>query len=266
MDSLGFKPIGFIESELKNKYDSPRQGVLVPDSDQCKLILADSYSFDQALLGLEDFERLWLIYQFHKNENWKPQVLLPRNIEEKKGVFATRSPYRPNPIGICAAELVHIEGRVLTLKSSDLLDGTPVLDIKPYLDYSDSFQTKMPEWLESADEEAFDVQVMGYAKKQMEYLDKKHSVRMQQFVDHQLKFDPINDKKKRVKVLESFGEGDAIYEISYRTWRIQFSLDSNRNIVHITKIYSGYSKEELLDQDKDPYGDKQTHRSFIKKY
>jgi tRNA-Thr(GGU) m(6)t(6)A37 methyltransferase TsaA len=96
-------------------------------------------NFEQALKDLEGFERIWVIYLFHLNDSWKPMVTPPRNKGKKVGVFASRSPHRPNGIGLSCVTLNRIEGLNIYISNSDILDGSPVLDIKPYLPWSDSF-------------------------------------------------------------------------------------------------------------------------------
>src|SRR6185437_11868823 len=88
--------------------------------------------------GLAGFERIWLLFVFHRSEGWKPLVRPPRG-GGKRGVLATRSPHRPNAIGLSAVELVAVEERALRVRGVDLLDGTPILDIKPYVPYADAF-------------------------------------------------------------------------------------------------------------------------------
>jgi tRNA-Thr(GGU) m(6)t(6)A37 methyltransferase TsaA len=138
-----FAPIGVIHSCFKEKFGIPRQPGLVPAA-RAVLELLPPYNRAEAVRGLEGFSHIWVSFVFHAclDEAWKPTVRPPRlGGNRRLGVFATRSTHRPNPIGLSAVELERIEagpGRVLLhLKGADLLDGTPVLDIKPYLPYSD---------------------------------------------------------------------------------------------------------------------------------
>jgi tRNA-Thr(GGU) m(6)t(6)A37 methyltransferase TsaA len=138
-----FAPVGVIHSCFKEKFGIPRQPGLVPAA-RAVLELLPPYNRAEAVRGLEGFSHVWVSFVFHAcmGESWKPTVRPPRlGGNRRLGVFATRSTHRPNPIGLSAVELERIEagpGRVLLhLKGADLLDGTPVLDIKPYLPYSD---------------------------------------------------------------------------------------------------------------------------------
>lgn len=140
---FGFAPIGVIRSCFREKFGIPRQPGLVPAA-RATLELLSPYSQPVAVRGLEDFSHLWLVFVFHAIPagRWQPTVRPPRlGGNRRLGVFATRSPFRPNPIGLSVVKLDDIAIRqgqvVLHLAGVDLLDGTPVLDIKPYLPYSD---------------------------------------------------------------------------------------------------------------------------------
>jgi tRNA-Thr(GGU) m(6)t(6)A37 methyltransferase TsaA len=105
----------------------------------------------EALRALEGFERIWVIYVFHMNEGWSALVRPPRGPKVKRGVLATRSPHRPSPIGLSAVRLLGVEGRTLRVHGVDLLDGTPVLDIKPYVPYADAFPDARAGWVDEVD-------------------------------------------------------------------------------------------------------------------
>lgn len=138
-----FLPIGVIRSCFREKFGIPRQPGLVSEA-RATLELWPPYNSPEAVRGLEGFSHLWLIFVFHEIPagRWQPTVRPPRlGGNQRLGVFATRSPFRPNPIGLSAVRLERVEinqGRVvLCLAGVDLLDGTPVLDIKPYIPYAD---------------------------------------------------------------------------------------------------------------------------------
>ena len=139
-----FQPIGIIRSCFPEKFGIPRQPGLVKEA-TASLELLPPYDRSEALEGLEAFSHVWLIFVFHASlkETWKATVRPPRLGGNKRvGVFASRSMFRPNPIGLSVVELECIdttsEQPRLLLKGVDLLDGTPVLDIKPYLPYVDA--------------------------------------------------------------------------------------------------------------------------------
>src|SRR5205085_10553192 len=103
--------------------------------------------FEHALDDLGSFSHIWVLFWFHLNDSWHSKVLPPRS-DKRRGVFATRSPYRPNPLGMSVLRLERIEGRTLHVLDVDMIDGTPVLDIKPYLPYTDVVQTTGHGWLD----------------------------------------------------------------------------------------------------------------------
>ena len=137
------KPIGYITTCFKEKFGAPRQAGLVPEA-RGALALLEDYSREEAWRGIEDFSHVWVIFMFHANRTcrWKPTVRPPRlGGNRRVGVFASRSGFRPNPIGLSAVELTGQELRgsqlILHLKGVDMVEGTPVLDVKPYLPYAD---------------------------------------------------------------------------------------------------------------------------------
>lgn len=142
-----FQPVGIIHSCFPEKFGIPRQPGLVKEA-HATLELLPPYDRSEALEGLEAFSHLWLIFVFHASlkEAWKPTVRPPRLGGNKRvGVFASRSMFRPNPIGLSVVELERLDASArppcLYLKGVDLLDGTPILDIKPYLPYVDAISS-----------------------------------------------------------------------------------------------------------------------------
>ncbi|OUO36315.1 tRNA (N6-threonylcarbamoyladenosine(37)-N6)-methyltransferase TrmO [Flavonifractor sp. An306] len=137
--------IARIRSDFPTKFGIPRQSGLVEDL-RATVVFEPEYRNPDALRGLEEFSHLWLIWQFSQavRDTWSPTVRPPRlGGNTRMGVFATRSPFRPNPIGLSCVRLVGMEkdpelGHVLVVAGADLMDGTPILDIKPYLPYADS--------------------------------------------------------------------------------------------------------------------------------
>ena len=137
--------IARIRTELPEKFGVPRQSGLVPQL-RGTIVFEPAYRNPDALRGLEGFSHLWLIFQFHQavREGWSPTVRPPRlGGNRRMGVFATRSPFRPNALGLSSVRLDRVEldpalGPVLHVSGADLMDGTPIFDIKPYLPYTDS--------------------------------------------------------------------------------------------------------------------------------
>lgn len=137
--------IARIRTDFPEKFGIPRQAGLVPEL-MAKIVFEPEFRDPNALRGIEDWSHLWLIWQFSEaiREDWSPTVRPPRlGGNERVGVFATRSPFRPNPIGLSSVKLESVKteeglGTVLYVSGADLMDGTPIYDIKPYLAYTDS--------------------------------------------------------------------------------------------------------------------------------
>ena len=136
--------IARIHNDFPTKFAVPRQSGLV--AAPSTIVFEKKYRIREALRGLEGYSHIWLLWSFHelKRETWEPTVRPPRlGGNQRMGVFATRSPYRPNPIGLSCVELLGMTdedelGTVLHVSGADLMDGTPILDIKPYLPYTDA--------------------------------------------------------------------------------------------------------------------------------
>ena len=145
MELHTMRVIARIQSDFSEKFGIPRQAGLVPEL-RARIIFAQEYRNPEALRGLEGFSHLWVIWQFSKavREDWSPTVRPPRlGGNTRVGVFATRSPFRPNPIGLSCVKLEGLHqdptlGPVIEISGADLLDGTPIYDIKPYLPYADA--------------------------------------------------------------------------------------------------------------------------------
>ena len=135
-------PIAHIRSDFSEKFGIPRQSGLVEEL-TAAVVFEPEYRDPSALRGLEGFSHLWLIWEFSRSRGWSPTVRPPRLGGNKRlGVFATRSPFRPNPLGLSCVRLLEIrqdraQGPVLVVAGADLMDGTPIYDIKPYLPYAD---------------------------------------------------------------------------------------------------------------------------------
>ena len=145
MDHNHMKIIAHIRTDFPTKFGIPRQSGIV-DALRARIVFEPEYRNPDALRGLEGFSHIWLIWQFSEGirDTWSPTVRPPRlGGNTRMGVFATRSPFRPNPIGLSSVKLEQVDlhtpdGPVITVSGADLMDGTPIYDIKPYLPYADS--------------------------------------------------------------------------------------------------------------------------------
>ena len=141
------KPIAIMRSDFHSKFGIPRQSGLVSQL-RSTIVFEPEYRIADALRGIEEFSHIWLIWQFSENirSDWSPTVRPPRlGGNTRLGVFATRSPFRPNNLGLSCVELIGLEqtpdyGTVIHVAGADLMDGTPIFDIKPYISYSDCKQ------------------------------------------------------------------------------------------------------------------------------
>ena len=144
MNEVTIRPIAHIESDFPEKFGIPRQAGIVGEL-RGRVVFDGEYRSDEALRGIEGFSHLWLIWQFSENvrDDFSPTVRPPRlGGNTRLGVFATRSPFRPNALGLSCVRLLGLEktrekGTVLLVAGADLMDGTPIFDIKPYLPYAD---------------------------------------------------------------------------------------------------------------------------------
>lgn len=158
------KIIGHIETDFKEKFGIPRQSGLVAES-KGRILFEKEYNVPEAFRGLEDFSHIWVLWQFSEavRETWSPTVRPPLlGGNRRMGVFATRSPFRPNSVGLSALKLDRVEitekeGVVLHVSGADLLDGTPIYDIKPYLPYADSIPDAVGGFTETLEERRLEV-------------------------------------------------------------------------------------------------------------
>ena len=142
---MDISPIAYIRTEFPEKFGIPRQSGLA-DNLRARIVFEPEYRNHDAVRGLDGFSHIWLIWEFSANKRscWQPTVRPPRlSGNEHMGVFATRSPFRPNPLGLSCVSLERIdmddrEGPVIHVRGADLMDGTPIYDIKPYIKYADS--------------------------------------------------------------------------------------------------------------------------------
>lgn len=156
-------PIAVFRSPFKSKFGVPRQSGLVEDL-QGRIVLLDAYADSESLRGLDDFDYLWLLWGFsanrHQSATFQPTVRPPRlGGNERMGVFATRSPYRPNGLGLSSVRILAVEGTEIIVAGADLMDGTPIYDIKPYIPFADCHPDATGGWIEDAPWQELDVEL-----------------------------------------------------------------------------------------------------------
>ena len=159
------KIIAHIETKYKEKFGIPRQSGVAGES-VGRIVFEEEYRNPDAVRGLADYSHLWLIWEFSeaKRDTWSPTVRPPRlGGNRRMGVFATRSPYRPNPIGLSSVRLLSVkqeaDGPVIYVLGADLLDGTPIYDIKPYLAYADSHPDAVGGFADGVRDYALEVEI-----------------------------------------------------------------------------------------------------------
>ncbi len=261
-------------------YEAPRQGSLrVGDGFRSTGIvrLHGQAADAQTLRELAGFERIWLVYGFHQNHDarWKAIVSPPRANAPRVGVFASRSPYRPNGLGLSCVRLLEVDAArgELRVAEYDLLNGTPIYDIKPYVPYADSFPDARAGWIDALPPQPqYSLSCAPPAQARLDWLRAHDGPELLAFAHVQLSEDPDDAKRKRIKrALESGAEG-RLRELAYRTWRLLYRLPEPRAQDHRTKIeildvYSGYPAHELDAADSpDPYGDLELHRAFRRRF
>ena len=252
-----FTPIGYFSCRERYRFETPRQGVFADNHGV--IVLNDDPALIEACADLVGVERSWVIFKFHLNETWKSMVRPPVSPDGRKvSVFATRSPHRPNPIGLSCVKLDRVEGRKLYISNYDLLDATPILDIKPYIPQADSFPDSKVPWLDSATANAFEVAFADTAREKIDFILSCGGPDLENFSFVQLGVDPINFERKRLKQI-----GEGRWSIGCRTWQIEFSCGDHR--VLVLDICSNYSSDDLNCRD-DIYRDKEIHRRFKEKF
>lgn len=197
-----FKPIGIIRSCYTDKFGIPRQPGLVKSA-TATLELLPPCNQSEALRGLENFSHVWITFVFHATASndpptsdsggasWKATVRPPRlGGNERIGVFASRSNFRPNPIGLSVVELLNIEGTTLTLGGGDFLDGTPVLDIKPYIPYSDRIPDAKGAFASDSPKPENSVQFLPEVEQRFQSLETAERPNLRQLVADMLAFNP----------------------------------------------------------------------------
>lgn len=167
------KQIAHIESVYKSKFGVPRQAGLVDI--EAQIVFEKEYRVVEAVRGLEEFDYVWLIWGFHlvERDGWSPTVRPPRLGGNKRmGVFATRSPFRPNPLGLSSVRLLRVDvesdnAPVLYITGADLVDGTPIYDIKPYIPYADSHPDACGGFAQQAPEKVLSVVIPDSLRQQL---------------------------------------------------------------------------------------------------
>ncbi|MDP9034224.1 MAG: tRNA (N6-threonylcarbamoyladenosine(37)-N6)-methyltransferase TrmO, partial [Myxococcota bacterium] len=213
---FAFEPIGVVHSVYTDRASTPRQAAVASDA-AATIELYAGHGYEHALEGLDAWEYAWIVFVFHENvaagRGFKPKVLPPRS-ETKRGVFATRSPHRPNPIGLSVVRIERVEGLLVHVRKVDLLDGTPVLDVKPYVAYADAYPDARAGWLEARDPlPPWEVEFAGLAAAQLEWL-RERGLDLRSGIVAALALGPHPHPYRRIRV---HGEG---MRLALKDWRV----------------------------------------------
>jgi len=228
MNSFDFSPIGHITSCYKEKFGIPRQPGLVSLA-KAQLILKQDFT-EECIRSLQGFSHLWLSFVFHGNQQkaWKALVRPPRlGGDSKVGVFASRSPFRPNPLGLSVVKLEEIEIKnarvILHLSGCDLLDETPVLDIKPYLPYVDSISDAMGGFAHHKPDKKLDVVFTEEANMQCQLQSEQLGQDLHALIEQILQLDPRPSYQQ--------GEsGDRVYAMKLYDFDLRWQYCENKKI------------------------------------
>ena len=234
-----FDCIGVVHSPLTERAVAPRQPGSHDDV-RARIELYQGRGFDHALEGLDSWEYAWVLFVFHRNvedgRGWKAKVRPPRS-PTKWGVFATRSPHRPNPIGLSAVKIERVEGCVVHVRDVDLLDGTPVLDLKPYVAYADAHAAAGAGWLQARDPlPPWRVTVSAEASAQLDWL-RERGVDLFAAVQRTLAAGPHPHPYRRIR---PHGSG---MRLALKDWRFDFEVADRCLIVH--RLSTGYRTAQL---------------------
>ena len=228
-------PIAHIRTDFTDKFGIPRQSGLVPEL-TARIVFEPEYRDPNALVGIEGYDRLWLIWQFSTvaaeyaaGKSWRPTVRPPRlGGAERVGVFATRSPFRPNPIGLTCVRLDRVEltdnGPIIHVLGADLRDGTPIYDIKPYIPFADCHPDATGGWIEDTPWQELDVEFPQALQ------DKVPPAKLPGLIEV-LRQDPRRAGSKH--------EPDRVYHLAYAGLDISFTVDGAQlSVVDVSQAQS----------------------------
>ncbi len=252
---LVLDPIGVVWTPAANRAEAARQPSAAPDV-AAEIRLYPGRNFEHALEDLAGWEYIWVLFWFHHNRGWRPKVLPPRSTSGRKGVFATRAPHRPNPLGLSAVRLERIEGLTLFVREVDMLDGTPVLDLKPYVPYSDAHPAARSGWLDDSAAVAdplppHAVSFGPVAQEQAAWVEAHTGLALRERISTTLALGPQPHPYRRIR-----RQGDGLV-LAVKEWRVHFTVAGRQ--VQVAAITSGFRPAELAGGDEIHA----VHRAFL---
>ena len=220
---MELKPIAHIETDFPTKFGVPRQSGLVKGL-KGRIVFEPEYRDPEALRGLENFSHIWLLWDFsearREGEKWRPTVRPPRlGGNRRVGVFATRSPYRPNHIGLSSVRVLSIDlhtsdGPVIEVESPDLMSGTPIFDIKPYLPFTDCHPEARGS-LTADSSASFDGSVVHFSDELLSAFDEEHIGALREIL--------LSDPRPHYHE-----DADRVYALEFAGKEVKFRIDPNR--------------------------------------
>jgi tRNA-Thr(GGU) m(6)t(6)A37 methyltransferase TsaA len=252
--TLALHPIGVVHSAFAAKDEAPRQAV-VADAVEAVIELFPGRNLEHAIEDLGGWERIWVIFWFHQNAGWRPKVLPPRSTSGRKGVLATRSPHRPNPLGLSALRLLRIDGLRLHVQCADMIDGTPVLDIKPYVPYSDAFADSGSGWLGQKDPlPGYTVEFTEPANSQLRWILDRGGPDLRERAREILRLGPQPHPYRRIRAVP----GGRV--LAVKDWRLHFTVEDR--VIRVQGVQTGYRASQLATAANVAGGAPALHREF----
>jgi tRNA-Thr(GGU) m(6)t(6)A37 methyltransferase TsaA len=228
------EPIGFIESPYTEKFAVPRQPGLVPAA-TARIVLHDDYANPDCVRGLTEFSHIWVLFLFHQTtaQGWKPLVRPPRlGGNEKRGVFATRSTFRPNNLGMSVVKVIGITYRdkqtIIEVQSADWVNHTPVIDIKPYVPYADAIPEAVGGFAPSAPEQSLATTFSADAQQQLQQLNQQYP-ELQALISQVLAQDPRPAYQQNDTAEREYGM--TLYDVNIR-WQVK---NQQNHVISISK-------------------------------
>ncbi len=260
---LAMEPIGYIRTGKHLKFAALHQPEESAEETHV-LEMVPGRGYEDGLRDLAGFTRIWLLWWFHKNTSWRPMVLPPRGPAIRRGVFATRSPHRPNPLGITPVQLRRIDRLLLHLGPCDLVEGTPIFDIKPYIPAYDSFPNEKAGWIDSLDAAlaappAFLVSLSPLAHAQALWLRHTWNIDFQPRLTQLLSRDPSPHRTRRIKRTP-----DGQLAISCGAWRATFALHNAS--VQVLRLEPGFPLRFLHRPGREAVPDLAAQLAFLARW
>jgi len=260
------RPIGFVRTPFVDKVQAPRQPSVGQGAGAAGTIEVLP-EYKDAIDDLDGFSRIWVLFWFDRAHSSRMKVTPPRS-EKKRGVFATRSPHRPNPIGLSVVRLDRIENCTIHISDLDILDSTPVLDIKPYLPYADAFVDASSGWLDARDPQpSWNVHIAPLVSEQLQWLAREGlDFDLGARITEALALGPKPHAYRRIRTADS-GE----LELAVKQWRARFVIssessrdhDASTNAILVTCIVSGFRQRDL---DTSDAAELTIHRKFVAEF